>query len=190
MALTTACKKEQTQPVAQEGMDTTATEQVDTAAQRLEAERLAKIEEETKEIEKSVTHIYQQVDVAYRSSPVGKSIDLDALYCTADWLQTMEAVRAKDAQKQDEIGFFDADYWVMGQDVAGSITVSDIAVDSLDIDEGKAQVFLNLHNGPGNEPLRLNMLYEKDQWRIDEFTTLEPDTFSWKANMKEYLKKK
>lgn len=193
MALTTACKKGQTEPSTKTGQDTDSVEKVDTAALHLEAERQARLEKEAKEtetIEKTVEKIYQQVDEAYRGNPNAKSIDLEALYCTDDWSQTVDAVRLKDAPKQDEVGFFDADYWVMGQDVAGPITVSDITVDSLNLDEGTAQVYLNLHNGPGNEPLRLNMLYEKNSWRIDEFTTLEPDTFVWKANMKEYLKKK
>lgn len=186
MVLTAACKKEQAQPAVQNDKDSTTEQTLDTAALRLEAERQAAIEEATKAIEEQVTHVYDQVEEAYCASPVGQSIDLDGLYCTDDWLQTIDAVRVKDTTRQDQ-PFIDIDYWVMGKEVAGPIEVTDIVVDSLDLTEGKAQVSMHLHNGPGDEPLLLKMVMVEDTWRIDEFIQLQPDTFVWKASMKDYL---
>lgn len=185
LVLTTACKKEQA-PAVQNDKDSTTGRTVDTAALRLEAERQAAIEEATKAIEEQVAHVYDQVEEAYCASPVGKSIDLDGLYCTDDWLQTIDAVRVKDTSRQDE-PFTDVDYWVMGKEVAGPIEATDIVVDSLDLTEGKAQVSMHLHNGPGDEPLLLKMIMVEDTWRIDELIQLQPDTFVWKASMKDYL---
>ena len=153
---------------------------------RVVAEQQAAIEEATKAIEEQVALVYDQVEEAYCTSPVGESIDLDGLYCSDDWLQTIDAVRVKDTTRQDQ-PFTDVDYWVMGKEVAGPIEATDITVDSLDLTEGKAQVSMHLHNGPGDEPLLLKMVMVDDSWRIDEFIQLQPDTFVWKASMKDYL---
>ena len=156
---------------------------------RAEVERQARMEEAAKAIEQQLTHVYEQVHEAYCNSPVGESIDLDGLYCTDDWLQTIDAVRVKDTARQDQ-PFTDTDYWVMDREVEGAITVTDIVIDSLDLDEGTARASLLLHNGKKEQPLWLDLLLVEDTWRIDGFTQLLPDTFVWKVSMRDYLEGK
>ena len=81
------------------------------------------------------------------------------------------------------MGFFEADYWVMGQDW-GDLSVSDVQVTSMT--DSTATVNLNLHNLGNPTAVRLEMRLEDGSWKIDNFVDVKND-MDWKANMKEYL---
>ena len=111
--------------------------------------------------------------------------NIDSLYCSADWNAWVARVNDFDRRHVDEgmMGFFDADYWVMGQD-SQDLSVSDIRV--IEMTESTATVEFNLHNCGSISPVRLELVMEDGAWRIDNFIDVKYD-LNWKAGMKEYL---
>ena len=140
-----------------------------------------------------VKHIYNKVFAVYARAENDLSVlndtNFDGLYCSDDWNQTVAKVTEKDSKNDDEIGFFDADYWVMGQDFS-ELSISDVAVES--INGSRATVVMMLHNCGSATPVRLTMVYERGNWFIDDFfedyDASGPDTASWKNSMLNYLK--
>ncbi len=109
----------------------------------------------------------------------------DEKYCTKEWKELLNKVIDYDnTHNPDDIGFFEADYWVMGQDF-GDLSISDVNVVKLDDDD--ATVELNLHNLGKTTTIRLEMEYERNNWFIDNFVDVEYG-ISWKNDMEEYLK--
>ena len=108
--------------------------------------------------------------------------DYAPVYCSADWNAWVARVEGH-ADDDDMVGFFDADYWIMGQDW-GNLAVSDISVTSMTATT--ATVKLLLHNFDDVTPLRLEMVLEDGVWKIDDFIDLKYD-YDWKAGMKRYL---
>lgn len=105
-------------------------------------------------------------------------------FCTHDWNDWVTQVTSYDATHNDGgIGFFEADYWIMGQDW-GELSVSDVKV--TEMTDTTATVELNLHNLGSVIALRLNMCQEDGTWKIDNFIDVTHD-LDWKAGMKEYL---
>ena len=104
-------------------------------------------------------------------------------YCSRDWNDWVTRVNNYDAEHDDGMeGFFEADYWIMGQDW-DKISVSDVSVASMT--DSTAVVNLNLHNF-NDIAVRLEMVLERDEWKIDNFIDVKND-LDWKAAMKEYL---
>lgn len=110
---------------------------------------------------------------------------LDAKFCTLDWNMLVAQVNDCDEKNNEGgmIGFFDADYWIMGQDWQ-DLSVSDVQVK--DISGQTAVVELVLHNCGSTEPVRLEMVKENGLWKIDNFIDMAHDV-DWKSSMKEYL---
>lgn len=109
----------------------------------------------------------------------------DEDFCSKDWNSMLQKIEEYDAANNpDEIGFFDADYWVMGQDFA-DLSISDIQVVKQDGDD--AEVEFILHNQGDKIKVKLEMEFERGDWYIDNFIDLKYD-LNWKEDMKEYLK--
>lgn len=106
-------------------------------------------------------------------------------FCSHDWNDWVTQVTTYDAThgEDGQIGFFDADYWIMGQDW-GDLSVSDVQVTAMT--DTTATVRLDLHNLGSVTALRLIMCQEGGSWRIDNFIDVTHD-IDWKASMKEYL---
>ena len=111
--------------------------------------------------------------------------NIDSLYCSADWNAWVARVNDYDRKHEDDgmMGFFDADYWIMGQDW-GDLSVSDIKVFLLKGDS--AAVELQLHNLGKKLNVVLDMVHEEGEWKIDNFTDIT-NGMDWKASMKRYL---
>lgn len=131
--------------------------------------------------------VYEAVHNAYASDDwQTQSNALDKQFCSKDWNATVAAVVEKD--KDVDMGFFDADYWVMGQDFdEKNLHASDFYVEKLLMDDTpwQAAVTLKLHNF-GVIPVRVNFVMEDSEWKVDDLTDLSND-LDWKASMKEYL---
>ena len=99
-------------------------------------------------ITERVNAIYAAVAEAYPEiNDITPSNDqLDDAFCTSEWRTLVEMVNSKDAENLGKGGFFDADYWIMGQDW-GKITISDLKVDVKD--DTHANAFFILHNYEG-----------------------------------------
>ena len=136
-----------------------------------------------------VNDIYTQVFDLYgkasATSDFSSLENIDSLYCSADWNAWVARVNDFDRQHEEDgmMGFFDADYWIMGQDWQ-DLSVSDIRV--IDLSDSTATVELNLHNCGTITPVRLEMVMDEGLWRIDNFIDVKYDV-NWKAGMKEYL---
>ena len=136
----------------------------------------------------TVQEVYEAVGQAYSSEDwQTQSNELDKKYCSKDWNATVKAVIEKDNQNPEEMGFFDADYWVMGQDFSKKIYTTDLNLEKLLMDDTpwEAAVTLKLHNF-SEIPVRVNLIYEGGEWKVDDLTDLNND-LDWKKSMKEYL---
>ena len=111
--------------------------------------------------------------------------NFDAEYCSTDWNEWLQRVIDYDkANSQGMVGFFDADYWIMGQDW-DDLSVSDVGVKT--ITDSTAVVVLKLHNCGSVTDVCLEMVQDGDTWKIDNFIDIT-NHVDWKANMKTYLK--
>lgn len=146
-------------------------------------------EEMETEVLAQVTKVYKAVSEAYKSADwQKKSNELDKKFCSKDWNATVAAVLEKDQKSGAEMGFFDADYWVMGQDFdEQNLHATDFYVEKLLMDDmpWEAAVTLKLHNF-STIPVRVNFVFEDGEWKVDDLTDLSCD-LDWKASMKEYL---
>ena len=136
----------------------------------------------------TVQEVYEAVGQAYSSEDgQTQSNELDKEYCSKDWNATVKAVIETDNQNPEEMGFFDADYWVMGQDFSKNIYATDLTLERLLMDDTpwEAAVTLKLHNF-SEIPVRVNLIYEGGEWKVDDLTDLSND-LDWKKSMKEYL---
>ena len=134
-----------------------------------------------------VNTIYEAVAKAYpdvRDIPPSND-SLDHSFCSDQWQTLVTMVSAKEAEEMGSDTFFDADYWIMGQDW-GAISVSDVKVDLKD--NTHADVDLILHN-LSDINVKLEMVFERGEWYIDNFIDKTNDV-NWKKNMTEYLEKK
>ena len=128
-----------------------------------------------------VADIYRQVADAYtHDNPDTRR--LNSLYCSKEWNLLTLIIDSIDSNL-GEIGFFDADYWVMGQDY------EDISADSIRVEKmvaDSASVMIRLHNLGNLIPVRLKMVNEQGNWMIDDFIDVKYN-YDWKASMMEYI---
>lgn len=116
-----------------------------------------------------VADCYNRVDsVSYTGAT--RVSDLDKKFCSEDWNKTLEAVREAERENSTDNFFHGFDYWI-GETNNGHISVSDISVDYDEVQRGDtASVTLLEHNGEAFLPIQLHMVYEKNDWYIDELT--------------------
>ena len=135
-----------------------------------------------------VNAIYAAVAEAYPEiNDITPSNDqLDDAYCTSEWKTLVQMVNSKDAENMGRGGFFDADYWIMGQDW-GKITISGLKVDVKD--NTHANAFFTLHNLGSQTKVQLELLFEHGEWLIGNFID-ETHKMDWKKSMMQYLEKK
>lgn len=130
----------------------------------------------------TVQEVYETVSEAYTSKDWKTATSkLDEQFCSKDWNTTVKAVIEKDNKNSEEMGFFDADYWVMGQDWSDDLHATDVKLQDINIEDHpwRATVTLNLHNF-NVIPVKVGLVYEDGEWKVDELD-------DWKKGMKEYL---
>ena len=130
-----------------------------------------------------VKDMYEKIAQIVQSENFPQNTDFNKMFGSADWNATVKAVNEHDAQL-DEMGFFEADPWVMGQD-AGDLEATDLDVERTD--DSSASVVLNLHNLGSVTRVRLLLVKDAGNWRVDDLVDLTHG-FDWKAEMKAYLK--
>ncbi len=129
----------------------------------------------------TVQEVYEAVSKAYTSEDWKTATSkLDEEFCSKDWNATVKAVIAKDKTNND-IPYFEADYWIMGQDWSEDIHATDFKLKNINLDEKPwhATVTLNLHNF-NIIPVEVGLVYEDSAWKVDELN-------DWKEGMKDYL---
>lgn len=106
-------------------------------------------------------------------------------YCSSEWNDLLSKVDESDSRHPGEIGFFDSNYWVQGQDWE-DISISDLVLER--ITDGNASVSFTLHNLGFKTPMKLVLVWENGEWLIDNFISLGENHYDWKVAIKEYLK--
>ena len=133
-------------------------------------------------VDQRVKEIYDDVAKTYGNDVMPNNLkNLAPLYCSKDWNAMLAAIA--EADKDKDMGFFDADYWVMGQDY------QDISADNIKVErqtEQEATAMLDLHNCGNVIQVRLSLVLEDGQWMIDNFEDVS-NGLNWKQAMKEYL---
>ena len=110
--------------------------------------------------------------------------DFNRNYCSREWNDLSRQIREIDSlYHADELGFWEADYWIMGQDWH-QLSISDIEV--LNVSPTEADVKFMLHNLGEAKPVGLILVKEDGIWKIDNFKDLNID-MDWKRAMKEYV---
>ena len=145
----------------------------------------ATVVERVNEIYADVFHHYELLasNNGFKDRLIGKKPPA-IKFCTRDWNDWATQVTSYDATHNDGmVGFFEADYWMMGQDW-GELAVSDVHVTAMT--DSTATVELNLHNLGNVTALRLELCQEDGAWKIDDFIDIK-NGLDWKASMKDYL---
>ncbi len=110
----------------------------------------------------------------------------DEKFCTKEWNDLLSKIYEFDSvNNPDDIGFFDADYWIMGQDFE-NLSISDVELTKHDGNNASAE--FSLHNFGSTTKVCVELKYERDDWFIDNFIDLD-NNINWKKDMKDYLKK-
>lgn len=127
--------------------------------------------------EDSLRNLEQETDVNARHE------NFSALYCSEQWNSLVNQIQENDSlHHQGELGFWEADYWIMGQDWH-NLHISDVKVLSSTVDEATVQ--FNLHNLDHAKPVTVKMVNENGVWKIDNFMDDEVDV---KQAMSRYVK--
>lgn len=109
---------------------------------------------------------------------------LCANYCSQEWNSLVHEIDQIDSlYHQGELGFWEADYWIMGQDWH-NLLISDIQVLASTSDEAAVQ--FNLHNLDTVQPVAVMLVNEDGVWKIDNFQAVDSDLDLKKA-MKRYV---
>ena len=152
----------------------TKDQQLDTAAviQRVE------------EIYGAVFKVYNEEDSLSLVLPIEKKERLNTLYCSTEWNEAFNKVEEIHSLLN---GWWERDYWIMGDRLGLNLSISDIKVVSMD--EDKAVVEFQLHNSNSAlpvQPVRLIMVKENGIWKIDTF--IDQAGSDWKKEMQEIIK--
>lgn len=118
-------------------------------------------------------------------SVLQKMPDFDSRYMSAGYKEALREVKAadKEAEANGEIGFFDADHWIQGQDFQDlKMTVAGIVTDGND----RCKADVDITNCGTTKRIAVVLVNEQGQWMIDDFVA---DGQSEKAQMLDYVKK-
>ncbi len=150
----------------------------------------ASVVERVQEIYGAVFKVYNEadslrnLDIDSMNDVYERRADFEANYCSNEWNRLMKKVNEIDSlYHQNEMGFWDFDYWIMGQDWH-NLSVSDVKVKTLT--DAEATVELCLHNFDNVTQLCLLMKREDGTWRIDDFVDMEFGT-GFKKDMQDYI---
>ena len=152
----------------------------------------AAVVERVQEIYGAVFKVYNEadslrnldIDSMMANDVYERRADFEANYCSSEWNKLMKKVNEIDSlYHQNEMGFWDFDYWIMGQDWH-NLSVSDVKVKTLT--DTEASVELCLHNFDNVTQLCLLMKREDGTWRIDDFVDMEFGT-GFKKDMQDYI---
>ena len=137
---------------------------------------------DSQQVKQRVEAIYKTVFSTYNRTNDYTSIpDFDSRFCSKAWNDNKKKVEK--IQEQGDEPFFDADYWVMGQDFSNDLHITDVKV--VNISNTEATVNMKVHNFGHATPVTLKIVFERGDWYIDNIMSEGMDL---KEDMKEYIK--
>ena len=166
-------------------------------AEKVEAKAVVNQEPDAQAVVNRVQEIYKAVfkeynledslrnlDIHMENSVYERRADFEANYCSGEWNALLKKVNEIDSlYHQNEMGFWDFDYWIMAQDWH-NLSISDVEV--LSITPTEALVQFQLHNFDSSTPVVLHLVLEDGVWKIDDFPDVDND-LGWKKSMQEYV---
>ena len=170
-----SCTQTQSNVSKEEGQSEVQAESKAPEKPSLEAEDPAKYVEE----------VYRLVGVAYSEFPP-KTSEFEGKVVSKGWKEACDLVMKRDEEiskyDEDYIGFFDADYWIMGQDIDQAFGVRDIKTQMVQKD--KAVVSIIVHNFSDTE-VEVTLVREDGKWKVDNLKDVKAD-IDWRKGMAEY----
>lgn len=113
------------------------------------------------------------------------NLDLFGMYCTADFNELINQIRAIDAQKEDGSGFFLDDYALWNYWGPGNtVTPKDIDVT---IDGDTAEATYQLSNGTEEQTTTVSLAYVDGKWLISDWQQIGMNGVSMVEAMSEYI---
>ncbi len=174
-SLFVACKSEKSQSDA---LSVQFVEETEPTTPTAEKKTPAYLEQRVRDI---YTKVFAEYNHVNEVDEVMNMPDPDSLYCSKDWNLCLTKVLEYDSEyNAEEIGFFDFDYWVMGQDFH-DLRINDVKTVSLK--NNRAEVLISFYNYDTINEVKLDMIFENDDWLIDDFNAM-------KKEMKDYVKGK
>jgi hypothetical protein len=145
------------------------------------------IKERVESIYFDVTHFYNGMSGEAAAMPESWP-DFDRLYCSEAWNEQVAKVQQREEKNGEAEGFFSRNYWIGGKELE-FLYINKVEVIDRTGDQGT--VALTLHNGDRAVPVLLCMVFENDDWRIDNMTyywNVKPadDYFDWRQQMEQY----
>lgn len=156
----TSCNGKRTSQEARSVVNSNDTTVTDTTAAGSQASR---------EVLNRVVDIYTYICDTYNKnshSDINVSDTITGRYCSASWKKDAEAVGKEEAKHRGELGCFDYDFWIQGQDW-DKVSFSNVTVGVYSPD--KATAMLIVHNGKDSK-VQLSLVRENGQWMIDDLT--------------------
>ena len=149
------------------------------------------------EVQNRVRDIYSAVFKVYNDEDSLRNLDIQMEngvfensdrfnkdYCSKEWNLLLAKVNEIDSLNHEgEMGFWEFDYWIMGQDWH-NLSISDIEVKN--VAENEATVQLKLHNFDSVQTVDLLLVKEDGSWKIDDFKQADGD-MDLKLSMQQYI---
>ena len=149
------------------------------------------------EVQNRVRDIYKAVFKVYNEEDSLRNLDIQMEngvfenlgrfnkdYCSKEWNLLLAKVNEIDSLNHEgELGFWEFDYWIMGQDWH-NLSISDIEVQN--VAENEATVQLKLHNFDSVQTVDLLLVKEDGSWKIDDFKQADGD-MDLKRAMQQYI---
>lgn len=125
----------------------------------------------------------RNLDITMKPSAYELRDEFNTNYCSKQWTDLVNKIDQIDSTYHaGEVGFWEADYWIMGQDWH-NLHISDVKV--LKTTASEAQVEFKLHNLDFVKTVKVTMVNEDGVWKIDNFLDDEVDV---KQAMSRYVK--
>ncbi len=134
----------------------------------------------SKDVEKRVNDIYNHVFSEYLKSVYPPRNVFDSQYFSKDFYHLHKQIGSIENQIKEPI-VHDVDYWIGGQDWSNDLSFQVLSVEMLN--EKKAEVSINIHNCGHDSKDKLVMIYERDNWYIDDMI----GTSSWREGILQSL---
>ena len=179
VAMFAACQSNGSQQAA-ESPKTTVSEQLSAT----------EVQNRVRDIYSAVFKVYNEedslrnLDIQMENGVFENSDQFNKDYCSKEWNLLLAKVNEIDSMNHEgELGFWEFDYWIMGQDWH-NLSISDIEVQN--VTENEATVQLKLHNFDTVQSVSLLLVKEDGSWKIDNFQQTKGD-MNLKRAMQQYI---
>lgn len=155
------CRQQKSAKTNETATDTVAAKQADEATVANDADAQA-VKARVETIFADIANLYNgaQDEDAQAGEPIARR------YCSDEWNALEDEVERVDAKHPGDLGFWEYDVWVQGQDWDKVLYKN---IDVLSLDGNTARVSLVVVNGE-EHPIEVKMVRERNDWYIDDLT--------------------